>query len=221
MKTFRQLSEEINTQLNEISKKTVSSYLKKAAPEHDNRRKGIELGLQKKYPNLDALGKAKIAATEEYDIESMLEYIEELESQLGEENKAREMAKDVAGSYSSSARLSPSNKAGYNAKMIGPSKTEFSAKRTALGLKPTVRKNWSTANEEYDVGSMLEYIEELEAAIDESGNPFKRLDSLEFQTKSKAAVDSLKGDKKKENLHNSQLKRLSSFRNKLATEETE
>jgi hypothetical protein len=76
-------------------------------------------------------------------------------------------------------------------------------------------------NEDYDIESMLEYIEELEAALDESGNPFKRLDSLEFQTKSKAAVDSLKGDKKKENLHNSQLKRLSSVRNKLATEETD
>ena len=76
-------------------------------------------------------------------------------------------------------------------------------------------------NEDYDIESMLEYIEELESALDESGNPFKRLDSLEFQTKSKAAVDSLKGDKKKENLHNSQLKRLSSVRNKLATEEAE
>jgi hypothetical protein len=94
-------------------------------------------------PGVDALHKAVTAHINEgYDIESMLDYIEELESQLGEENKAREMAKDVAGSYSSSARLSPSNKAGYNAKMIGPSKTEFSAKRTALGLKPTVRKNW-------------------------------------------------------------------------------
>jgi hypothetical protein len=86
--------------------------------------------------------KDKLYQKEEYDIESMLEYIEDLETQLGEENKAREMAKDVAGSYSSSARLSPSNKAGYNAKMIGPSKTEFSSKRTALGVKPTVRKNW-------------------------------------------------------------------------------
>ncbi len=149
--------------------------------------------------------------------------IEELGTQLGEENKARESLKSGLDGqpYSSSARLYPSNKAGHQAAWTGPSKTKFSAKRTALGLKPTVRKNWSTANEEYDVGSMLEYIEELESALDESGNPFKRLDSLEFQTKSKAAVDSLKGDKKKENLHNSQLKRLSSVRNKLATEETE
>ena len=68
-------------------------------------------------------------------------------------------------------------------------------------------KATESTNEEYD--------------LDESGNPFKRLDSLEFQTKSKAAVDSLKGDKKKENLHNRQLKRLSSFRNKLTTEETD
>ena len=81
----------------------------------------------------------------------------------------------------------------YTAKEI---KTEHKRREKIVPNYHTVMPSLS---EDYDVESMLEYIEQLESALDESGNPFKRLDSLEFQTKSKAAVDSLKGDKKERN----------------------
>ena len=61
------------------------------------------------------------------------------EIQLNESN-ARELAKHVAGSYPSTARLYPSNKAGFKAKMTGPPDTEYSEKRKALGVR--TQRNW-------------------------------------------------------------------------------
>jgi hypothetical protein len=56
------------------------------------------------------------------------------------ESKAREMSKDVAGSYASAARLHPNNKSGFNSKMTGPSDVEHSEKRKLLGIR--TKRNW-------------------------------------------------------------------------------
>jgi hypothetical protein len=90
-------------------------------------------------------------------------------------------------------------------KQIGEAKGSFRA-----GYQKA-KKRFSDVNKQ--IGEEIE--------LDESGNPIKRLNALDFDTRGKAAVASIKGNSKKEHLYSKQLKTLKKLKDKLALENTD
>lgn len=85
--------------------------------------------------------------------------------------------------------------------------------------KGSFRAGYQKAKKRFEqINSQIGEENNSEIELDESGNPIKRLNTLDFDTRGKAAVANIKGDKKKEKLYSKQLNTLKKFRDKLALE---